>query len=325
MHSSRRRFLYLGASAVVLSAISRRAGAQAYPTRPVHLILGFPPGGVTDIVARVMAQWMTDRLGQSVVVENRPGGGSNIAAQFVVSAPADGYTLLMVSGSNAVNATFYESLPFDFLRDIAPVAGLVGYPLVMVVNPATPVKTVAEYIAYAKDRPGWLTMASYGTGTTGHLTGELFQTLAGIKLVHVPYRGEALAMTDVMAGQVEMMFATVPGSIEHIKAGKLRALGVSTKMRSRQLPDVPPIAETVAGFEASSWNGLGVPRGTPAQVIDRLAREVNAGLADPGLVARLVQASMTPMPMSPAEFGKFLVDETEKWGKVVRAANIKPE
>jgi tripartite-type tricarboxylate transporter receptor subunit TctC len=325
MRLFRRQFLLLAASAATLSIVSRRACAQAYPTRPVHLVLGFPPGGATDIVARIMTQWMTDRLGQPVVVENRPGGGSNIAAQFVVNAPPDGCTLLMVTGSNAVNATFYESLPFDFVHDIVPVAGLVSYPLVMVVNPATPVKTVAEYIAYAKDRPGRLTMASYGTGTTGHLTGELFQTIAGIKLVHVPYRGEALALTDVMGGQVEMMFATAPGSMEHIKAGKLRALGVSTKIRSNQLPDVPSIAETVAGFDASSWSGLGAPRSTPEQIIDRLAHEVNAGLADPSLVARLVQVGMTPMPMSPAEFGKFLAAETEKWGKVVRSANIKPE
>lgn len=211
------------------------------------------------------------------------------------------------------------------MRDIAPIAGFVSYPLVMVVNPATPVKTVAEYIAYAKDRPGRLTMASYGTGTTGHLTGELFQTMAGIKLVHVPYRGEALALTDIMGGQVEMMLATARGSIEHIKAGKLSALGVSTKMRCDQLPDVPSIAETVVDFDASSWSGLGAPRSTPAQIIDRLAREVNAGLADPGLMARLVQAGTTPMPMPPAEFGKFLAAETEKWGKVMRAANVWPE
>jgi tripartite-type tricarboxylate transporter receptor subunit TctC len=325
MNFARRRFLRLLVGAGALSRGARFAHAQNYPTRPVRLVVGFAPGGATDIVARLLGQRLSERLGQQVVVENRTGGGSNIATQAVISAPPDGYTVLMVTGSNAVNATFYDALPFNVLRDIAPVAGLVRYPLVMVVNPSVPAKSVREYIDFAKALNGKATIASFGTGTTGHLASELFKTMAGIKAIHVPYRGEALAMTDMIGGQVQMMMATSSGVAEHIKASRLRALAVTSAMRWEQLPDLPTVAETVPGFEAISWSGLGVPRQTPPQIIERLSREVNAALADPGFVARLTEVSVAPLIAGPAAFGKLVEDETEKWGRVVRLSGAKPD
>jgi tripartite-type tricarboxylate transporter receptor subunit TctC len=325
MKLPRRQFLHLAAGAVALPTISRIASAQTYPTRPVRLIVGFAPGGVTDIVARIMGQWLSVRLGQQVIIENRTGGGSNIAAQAAINSPADGYTLLMATGSNAVNATFYDTLPFNFLRDIAPVAGLVSYPLVMVVNPSVPAQSVAEFVAYAKANPGKVIMASYGTGTTGHLASELFKAMAGVNMIHVPYRGEAPALTDMIGGQVQMMFATAPGSIEHIKSEKLRSLAVSTATRWEQLPNIPTISETVPGYEASSWSGIGVPKGAPLEIIEKLSREIDAGLANPSIKARLFEVGTTPMIFSPADFGKLMAEETEKWGKVVKLSGAKPD
>jgi tripartite-type tricarboxylate transporter receptor subunit TctC len=325
MNFARRAVLHLLVGAGALSRGARFAHAQAYPTRPVRLVVGFAPGGATDIVARLVGQWLSERLGQQIVVENRTGGGSNIAAQAVISAPADGYTVLMVTGSNAVNATFYDTLPFNFLRDIAPVAGLVRYPLVMVVNPSVPARNVREYIDYAKALNGKATIASYGTGTTGHLASELFKTMAGIKAIHIPYRGEALAMTDMIGGQVQMMLATSSGVAEHVKASRLRALAVTTATRWEQFPDLPTVADTVPGFEAVSWSGLGVPRQTQPQIIERLSREVNAALTDPGFVARLTEVSVAPLVAGPAAFGKLVEDETEKWGRVVRLSGAKPD
>jgi tripartite-type tricarboxylate transporter receptor subunit TctC len=325
MKLARRTILHLLIGAGTLSRGARFAHAQSYPTRPIRLVVGFAPGGATDIVARLTGQRLSERLGQQVVVENRTGGGSNIATQAVISAPPDGYPVLMVTGSNAVNATFYDALPFDFLRDIAPVAGLVKYPLVMVVNPSVPARDVREYIGYAKALNGKATIASFGAGTTGHLASELFKTMAGIKAVHIPYRGEALALTDMIGGQVQMMLATSPGVVEHIKAGRLRALAVTTAVRWAQLPDLPTIAETVSGFEAMSWSGLGVPRHTPPQIIERLSREVNAALTDPGFEARLSEVSVAPLIAGSAAFGRLVEDETEKWGRVVRLSGAKPD
>jgi tripartite-type tricarboxylate transporter receptor subunit TctC len=321
----RRQFLRLAVGAAALPVISRTARAQTYPTRPVRLIVGFAPGGVTDIVARIMGQWLSERLGQQLVIENRAGGGSNIAAQAVINAPADGYTLLLVTGSNAVNATFYDSLPFNFLKDIAPVAGLVRYPLLMVVNPSVPATSVAQFVAFAKANPDRISMASAGIGTTNHLAGELFKTMTGVKMVHVPYRGLAPAITDVIAGQVQMMFATPPESIGHIKSGKLRLLAVSTSTRWEQFADIPTVGETVPGYEASSWSGIGGPRGAPPEIIEKLAREINAGLANPSIKARLAEVGTTPMISGPSDFGQLIADETEKWGKVVKLSDAKPE
>jgi tripartite-type tricarboxylate transporter receptor subunit TctC len=325
MRIPRRVFLDLAVGAAVLCAAPRIAMTQAYPTRPVRLIVGFAPGGATDIVARIMGQWLSERLGRQVIIENRTGASSNIAAQVAISSPADGYTLLVASGSNAVNATFYDALPFDFLRDTAAIAGLVSYPLVMVVNPSVPAGTVAEFIGYAKANPGKMVMASYGTGSTGHLAGELFKTMTGLSMIHVPYRGEALAITDMIGGQVQMMFATAPGSLEHIKSGRLRALAVGTATRWDRLPSVPTIGETVPGYEAISWAGVVAPKGTPPQVIERLSAEINAGLANPGIKARINEIGATPMIVGPAGFGKLIADETDKWGKVVRLSGAKPE
>jgi tripartite-type tricarboxylate transporter receptor subunit TctC len=324
MRLFRRQFLHLAVGVAALPAVPWIARAQTYPTRPVRLIVGFPPGGATDIVARIVGQWLSERLGQQVIVENRAGGGSNIAAQAAVSSPPDGYTLLMATGSNAVNATFYDALPFNFVRDTVPVAGLVSYPLVMVVNPSVPASTVAEFIVYAKTNAGKVIMASYGTGTTGHLASELFKAMTDLNMVHVPYRGEASALTDLIGGQVEMMFASAPGSIEHIKSGRLRALAVSTATRWDHLPHVPSIGETVPGYEASTWSGIVAPRGTPSQIIERLCGEINAGLANPSIVARLTEIG-APMIVRPADFGRLIADETDKWGKVVKLSGAKPE
>jgi tripartite-type tricarboxylate transporter receptor subunit TctC len=325
MAPTRRQILQLTAGAAALAAAPGTAAAHGWPERPLRLIVGFAPGGVTDIVARIIAHWLSERLGQQVIVDNRTGAGSNIAAQAAISSPPDGYTLLMATGSNAVNTTFYDALPFDFVKDTAAVAGLVSYPLVIVVNPAVPAADVAEFIGYAKANAGRIGMASYGTGSTGHMAGELFKAMTGLDVVHVPYRGEAPAMADIIGGQVEMMFATGPGAIEHIKSGRLRALAVTTATRWDHLPLVPPLGETVAGYEVTSWSGVVAPRGTPPQLIDRLSAEIDAGLANPDIKARLNEIGATPMIAGPAEFAGFIADETRKWAKVVKRSGAKAE
>jgi tripartite-type tricarboxylate transporter receptor subunit TctC len=323
--SHRRQFLHLAAGAAALPAVPRNARPEAYPMRSVRFIVGFAAGGGADIVARIMGQGLSERLGQQVIVENKAGGGANIAVQTAVSSPADGYTLLLVSTTNAVNATFYESLPFNFQRDIAPVAGLASVPLLMVVNPSVAVGTLSEFIAYAKAKPGKIAMASYGTGTLGHLAGELFKTMAGVSMVHVPYRGEAPALTDMIGGQVQMMFATASGSMEHIKSGKLRALAVSVATRWDGLPEIPTVGETFPGYEASGWWGVGAPRNTPAEIIDKLNKEINAALADSKMKARLADLGATALTGSPTAFGKLIADDTEKWRKVIKASGIRAE
>ena len=321
----RRQFLHLAAGAAALPAMPRIARAQAYPTRPVRIIVGFPAGGSADLAARLVAQWLSERLGQQFVVENRPGAGANIAVEAAVNAPADGYTLLLVGPPQAINAALYDKLNFNFLRDIAPIASILRYPNVMEVHPAVPVKTVPEFIAYAKANPGKLNFASAGNGTSQHVSGELFRAMTGVNMVHVPYRGNAPALTDLVGGQVQVMFDNIPTSIEHIRAGKLRSLAVTTTARSDVLPDLPTVADFVPGYEASGWFGIGAPRNTSAEVINVLNSEIKAGLADSKFKARLANLGSTALVLSPAEFGKHLVDETEKWGKVIRAANIKPE
>jgi tripartite-type tricarboxylate transporter receptor subunit TctC len=321
----RRRFLHLAASAAALPAASRFAFAQDYPTRPVRLIVGFAPGGTTDITARLMGQWLSERLGQPFVIENRPGAGTNIGTEAVVRAPADGYTLLLVGTPNAINATFYDKLNYNFIRDIAPVAGIVREPNVMAVHPSVPAKTVPDFIAYAKANPRRLNMASSGNGSSPHMAGELFRIMTGVDMNHVPYRGAAPALTDLLAGQVHVMFPTIPSSIEYVRAGKLRALAVTTAMRSDAFPEIPTIGDFVPGYESSAWLGLGTPKNTPAEIIDKLNQEINAGLGDHKIKARLADLGGRPLAGSPADFGKFIANETEKWGQVIRAANIKPE
>jgi tripartite-type tricarboxylate transporter receptor subunit TctC len=325
MKPSRRRFLHMSASAAALTAVSRIALAQTYPTRPVRLVVGFPAGQTADIAARLLGQWLTEQFGQPVVIDNRPGASGILATELVVHAPPDGYTLLFATSSNYINATLYEKLPYDFIRDIAPVAGNIASPLVLEVNPAVPVKTVPELIAYAKANPGRLSMASAGIGNSTHVSGELFKMMTGINLLHVPYRGSAPALTDLLGGQVQVMFDLVASSIEHIRAGKLRALAVTTKTRLEVLPDVPPVSEFVPGYEATGVGGVGAPRGTPPEIIDKLNREINAGLADPKMKARLAELGQIVTTGSPADYGRFIVEETEKWGKVVKFAGIKPE
>jgi tripartite-type tricarboxylate transporter receptor subunit TctC len=325
MKLPRRNFLYLAAGAAALSAISRIARAQAYPTRPVRIIVPIAPGGAGDITARLIGQWLSERLGQPFVIENRPGGGTNIGTEAVVRAPADGYTLLMVGGYNAINATLYDRLNFDFLRDIAPVAGITRVPNVMVVHPSVPATTVPQFIAYAKANPGKISMASGGIGSTPHISGELFKMMAGIDMVHVPYRGGGPALNDLLGGQVQVYFATTVSSIGHIRAGRLRALAVTTATRSDALPDIPTMAEFVPGYEASFWLGVGAPKATPAEIVEKLNKEVNAALDDLKIKARLADLGGTPLPGSPADFGKLIAEETEKWAKVIRAANIKAE
>ena len=325
MRFSRRRFLHLVGAAGVLPAGSRRAGAQAYPVRPLRWIVGFPPGGGADIVSRIMAPWLAERLGQPVVIENKPGASSNISVQTVVNAPPDGYTLLFVPASAAVNVSLFDNLPFNLVRDIAPVSGLIDFPLVMVANPSLPAQTVAEFIAYAKANPGKVSMGSYGTGSTSHVAGELFKMMTGTNMIHVPYRGGAPMVADLIGGQVQVAFDVLTGSLAHVRSGSLRALGMAGKRRSDVLPQVPTIAETVAGYEANSWCGLGVPRGTPAVIIERLNREINAGLADPAVRARLADVATTPIFFTPDEFGAYMASEVEKWGKVVRVSGIRPE
>jgi tripartite-type tricarboxylate transporter receptor subunit TctC len=325
MKLPRRNFLHLAAGAAALPAVSRVARAQAYPTRPVRIIVGFPPGGTADIVARLMGQRLSERLGQPFVIENRPGAGGNIGTEAVVRAPADGYALLLAATLNTINATLYDKLNYNFIRDIAPVACIIRTPLVMVVNPAVPAKTLPEFIAYAKDKPGKVTMASAGTGTLSHIAGELFKMMTGIDMLHVPYRGGAPALTDLMGGQVQVYFSPLPESISTIKGGKVRALAVTTAGRSEALPDVPTVGDFVAGYEATVWFGIGAPKATPAEIVDKLNREVNTALADLKIKAQLVELGGEPMPMSPGAFGKLIADDTEKWGQVIRAANIKPE
>jgi tripartite-type tricarboxylate transporter receptor subunit TctC len=323
MRVSRRTFLQAAGGMLALPALARDAAAQAWPARPVRLVVGFAAGGPNDITARIIAQWLSERLGQQVIVENRPGAGSNIATELVVRAPADGYTLLLVPPPAAINATLYANLSFNFLRDIAPVAGIVRVPEVMVVNPSLPVSNVREFIAYAKGRPGKINMASSGNGTMPHVAGELFKFMAGVDLVRVSYRGGGPALIDLMAGQVQVMFEPTLATLPHIKANELRALAVTSAMPSSVLPDVPVLADTVPGYEATAWYGLGAPKSTPADVIERLNREINAGLAAAKIRGRLADLGGDPMPMSAAEFGKLVADETEKWGKVIRTANIR--
>ncbi len=301
------------------------ATAQTYPTRPVRLIIGYPPGGSADITARLLGQWLSERLGQPFVIESRPGASTNIATEAVVRAPPDGYTLLLVAPANAINATLYEKLNFNFISDIAPVAGIIRFPNVMVVNPLVPAKSVPEFIAYAKANPGRLNMASSGNGSTIHVSGELFKMMTGVNMVHVPYRGGAPALTDMISGQVQVMFDNVPTSIEFIRAGKLRALAVTTATRSEVLPDLPTVADFVPGYEASAWYGVGVPKGTPDDIIDKLNKEINAILADPKAKARLADLGASLLAGSPADFGKLVADETEKWGKVVKFSGAKPD
>jgi tripartite-type tricarboxylate transporter receptor subunit TctC len=325
MSLARRRFLHLAAGVVALPAIARVASAQAYPARPVRFIVPFSPGGVSDIIGRLMGQWLSDRLGQPFLIENRPGAGSNVGTEAVVNAAADGYTLLMVGSSNAVNATFYEKLGFNFIRDIAPVASIFRAPHIMEVHASFPATTVPEFIAYAKANPGTINMASGGSGTTSHMSGELFKMMAGVDMVHVPYRGGGPALTDMLGGQVQVMFDNAASSIEYIRAGRLRALAVTTATRVEALPDVPAVAEFVPGYEASNMTGVGAPRKTPADIVDKLNREINAALADPTMRARFADLSGAPLSGSPADFGTLIVDETKKWAKVVRAANVRAE
>ena len=321
----RRKFLQLAAGALALPVVSRRAFAQSYPTRSVRIIVGFPAGGTTDIGARIVAQWLTERLGQPFVIENRPGAGTHLATEAAARAPADGYTLLMGTGSNAINATLYERMTYNFLRDLVPVVGVIRSPFVLEVNPAVPVKTVQELIAYAKADPKKVTVGSFGIGSSSHLSYELFKIMTGVDLVHVPYRGSAPLVIDLVSGQVQMAFDNLPASIEQIRAGKLRALAVTTTTRSDALPDIPALGEILPGFEASAWIGLVAPRNTPGDVIDKLNKEVNAALADPKIKARLVELSAMIVGGPPADFGKLIAGETEKWGKVIQTAKIKIE
>ncbi len=323
MNLTRRRVLHLAAGAPALPFGSSLARAENYPMRPVRIIVGFPPGGPTDTAARPMAQWLSERLGQQFVVENRPGAGSNIGTEAVVRAPADGYTLLLAYSSNAINATLYDKLNFNFIRDIAPVASISRETTVMVVNPSVPAKTVSEFIAFAKANPGTINFASGGTGFTTHIAGEMFKMMTGVNMVHVPYRGQAPALTDLLAGQIQVMFDPVLTSLGHIRDGRLRALAVTTPVRSDVLPDVPTLSDFVPGYEASIWFGVGAPRDTPAEIVSKLNTEINAGLSDPQIKARLVDLGATPMPMTPADYGKFIADEVDRWGKVVRAAHLK--
>jgi tripartite-type tricarboxylate transporter receptor subunit TctC len=323
MKLPRRKFLHLAAGAAALPALSRFAWAQAYPSRPVHWVVTAAPGGTADILARLLGSWLSERLGQQFIIENRTGAGGNIGTESVVRAPADGYTLHLTASSDAINATLYDKLNFSLLRDIAPVASLIRGPFVMVVNPSFPAKTVPEFIAYAKANPGKINFGSGGTGFATHIAGEMFKMMTGVNMVHVPYRGQAPAMTDLLGGQVQVMFDPVVSSIGHIRAGELRPLAVTTSTRSEVLPEVPTVGDFVAGYEASIWFGVGAPGNTPAEIVDRLNKEINAGLADPKIKARLADLGATPMPMTPAEYGKFVADEVEKWGKVVRAAHLK--
>jgi tripartite-type tricarboxylate transporter receptor subunit TctC len=325
MKFPRRRFLHLVAGAAALPAAPIIARAQTYPGRPVHIVCPFAAGGPNDITARLIGQALSERLGQQFVVDNRAGAGANVGTEVVVRAPADGYTLLLASSANAVNATLYDKLSYNYIRDIAPVASILRVPNVMVVNPSVPAKTLLEFIAYAKANPGKLNMATSGNGSTTHVSGELFKELAGVDLVAVAYRGGGPALIDLLSGQMQVMFEPTIAAIEFIRAGKLRALAVTTAARSELLPDIPTVGEFVPGYEASQWYGIGGPKNTPPEVVAKLNTEINAALADPRLQARLTELGGIPTPMTPSEFGKFVADETEKWGKVVQAGNIKPD
>jgi tripartite-type tricarboxylate transporter receptor subunit TctC len=325
MKLPRRNFLHLAAGAAALPVVSRIATAQAYPTRPVRLIVPFAAGGPTDILSRLLGQWLSEHLGQPFITENRPGAGGNIGTEAVVRASPDGHTLLQVSTFNAINATLYDKLNFIFLRDIAPVATIIRGPFVMVVNPSVPARTVPEFIGYAKANPGKINFASPGNGTTAHVGGELFNMMTGVNMVHVPYRGGAPALTDLIAGQVQVYFVPTVASIEYIRTGKLRALAVTTATRSEALPDIPTVGEFVTGFEASIWYGIAAPKNTPVEIVDRLNKEINTGLVNPKIKEQLVALGGTVLASSPADFGKLIAAETEKWAKVIRAANIKPE
>jgi tripartite-type tricarboxylate transporter receptor subunit TctC len=325
MKLPRRRVLRLALGAAALPALSRVASAQTYPSRPVHWIVSFAAGGPNDIVARIVGQYLSDYLGQQFVIENRPGAGGNVGMQSALSAAPDGYTIAFVGPNYAINPALYEKLPYDFLRDSTPVAGIMRLANVMEVNPAFPANNVAEFIAYAKANPGKINFGSGGVGTSPHLSGELLKTMAGINLVHVPYRGTAPALADLLAGQVEVVFDNIPGSIGHIKSGKVRPLGVTAPKRVAAIPDVPTIGETVPGYEVSIWYGIAAPRGTPPAIVEKLNQAMNAVLANPKLQARLAELAGEPMPLTPAQFGKLVATETERWGKLIRAANIKAE
>jgi tripartite-type tricarboxylate transporter receptor subunit TctC len=321
----RRQFLHLASGAGAFAVVSRVAWAQSYPTRPVRIVVGYPAGGPQDIVARLIGQWLSERVGQQFVVENRSGAGGNLGAEVVVNAPPDGYTFLLVGSPNAINASLYDKLNFVILRDIAPVAAIARVPLVLEVHPSVPARTVPEFIAYVRANPGVLNFASAGIGTPQHVAGELFKMMTGVSMLHVPYRGGAPALIDMVGGQVQVMFDTTPASIPFIRAGKLRPLAVTTAARWNGLPDIPTLSDFVPGYEANSWYGVGAPRNTPTQIIEKVNREINAGLADGNVKARLADLGGTMLPGSPADFGKLLAEETEKWGKVVKFANIKPE
>jgi tripartite-type tricarboxylate transporter receptor subunit TctC len=321
----RRRFLHLAGAALAAPVVASVARAQAYPTRPVRWVIGFPAGGSTDIVARIIGNWLAERLGQTFVIENKPGGGTNIAVQTVVNAPPDGYTLLLTAATSAINATFYHSLPFNFLRDIAPVAALADLPFVLEVNPSVPAKTIAELIAYAKANPGKVNIASFGVGTISHLAIELFQQMTGVTLQHVPYRGGAPMVADLISGEVQVGIDAMPNSLPHIQRGALRALAVTGATRSEVLPDVPTVGETVPGYDVSGWIGVGVPTGTPAEIVATLNREINAALTDPRIKARLAELGGRPIVLSAQEFGKLWVTDTGKWAKVIKSAGLKAE
>jgi tripartite-type tricarboxylate transporter receptor subunit TctC len=326
MQLHRRRFLRLLAGVPGLPAVMRSARAQTYPSRPVRIMVGTAPGGGPDIVARLIGQWLSDRLGQPFIVENKPGGSTNLATEEVAKAQPDGYTLLLLVPSNAaINGSLYNKLNYDFARDLTPVAGISREAEVLVVNPAFPAKTALEFINYAKANPGKINMASPGIGTGPHMAGELFKYMTGIEMTHVAYRGSAPAITDLLGGQVQVYFAPLSTSIEYLKTSKLRALGVTTAARVAALPDVPPLGDFVPGYETSTWYGIGAPKKTPAEIVDRLNKEINAGLADPGMTARLAALGSSAFPVSPAEFGKFIADETEKWAKVIKFARIEPD
>mgnify|MGYP001297517206 CR=1 FL=1 len=325
MNICRRRFLHLTAGAAAVPAVPRIATADTYPSRPVHLIVFYAAGGGNDIIARLLGQFLSQRLGQSFIIENRPGGGGNLGTEYVVRAAPDGYTLLLSSTANTVNASLYNHLDFNFVRDIAPVASISYEPNIMVVNPSVPTKTVPEFIAYAKANPGKINYASAGIGSSQHMSGELFKMMAGVDMTHVPFRGTAPALQSLLGGQVQVMFASMPATLEHVRAGRLVALAVTIPKRSDALPDVPSMSEFLPGFDAEVYYGIGAPKGTPAEIVERLNKEINAGLADPQFKARLVDLGSMVLPGSPADFGKFIANETEKWAKVVKFANIKAE